>query len=402
MLTAHKPFGEILDAVCAQAAVQSILLDRDARLLAHSAPLPLPDPMWEQILEEGGIPYHFLLEHTAMLEELWQLTKTRQPVFSRVGADRNLWLLLAPMLLDKFFAGYVIVCGDSGCQSDLLEDMARLLGRLYLHMHHLPDRPTGQPDSFFLSAIAWELLASDTPAVSDLVLHGPSRLGSFINGMRIPLIRPPYVIAALGGGPEQAALNQAGLQLRRQFPNLYHLAFDHQLLVLFVDLQQPVEELCAQLSAFAAANGLLCGLSLPFEQLEGRRHYKAQAVSALELGRRQDTQQTVFPVDQLYPDPLFQAAADSLGAEALWRSDLQALHTYDRENGTAYLQTLGEYLRNGSSYTRAASKLFVDRSTMNYRLAKIRSMMDCDFENPEVAYKLLTAIRIREISGLLP
>lgn len=398
LLTEKRHMADVLDAVCDNAAVQCIILDKDARLLAHSQKQLYPNQMWTQIRHEGGIPYHFLLEHTPILEELWRLAKTRRPVCSKIRFDRDLQLVSVPMLPDHIFAGYVIVCAGCAYETDLLEDLAHLLGRLYLHKNTPSDRLASIPDGFFMSAIAWELLASDTEIVSDLIQRSPEQLGSIIDGMRIPAIRPPFIVAALSANNRDSdALYQLGRRLRKGVPDMYYLAMEGKLLAIFVNVKQ-AQTLYDALRTFIADYDLQCGLSLPFACIEERRFYKAQALHTLQLGQRRDAKESLFQADWLYPELLLKAVADKFGTRMLWRTDLQVLVTHDQQNGTAYLKTLGQYLRSGGSLTKTAGQLFIDRSTLNYRLEKIQSMMNCDIEDPACASRLLIAISIHDLA----
>ena len=54
------------------------------------------------------------------------------------------------------------------------------------------------------------------------------------------------------------------------------------------------------------------------------------------------------------------------------------LKRYDKENGTSYLKTLREYLNCYQNTAQAAKNLFIQRSTMIYRLKRIREIADND------------------------
>ena len=394
ILTENRPFPHILNEVCTVAGIQCIVLDEDARLQAHSQKLFHSSPIWTGILGEGGIPYRYFFEYPKLLEELWQLTKTCRLVHSSMGADMGLCVCFAPMLLNKSLAGYVIACADTAFDRQLLEDTAMLLGRVYLHKFGMSERTSDQVDGLFVTAITWELLASDTESISELMLS--ERIAPLLKMPRIPLLRPPFQIAALRslGNLKRKSLIQLGRQLRSKVPNLFLLDADRRLLVLFVNMRNERKDVDDILVSFSSDNNLLCGLSLPFESLTERRFHKMQALDALRLGSQQASGERVFTAQSLYPEILFKAVVDKFGAHTLWRMDLQVLAKHDYQYGTAYLETLKQFLCSGGSHTKAANSLFVDRSTLNYRLTKIRSMMDCDLDDPDVALQLLVAINI--------
>ena|GEM_PF-4448032 len=398
MLTAKQSVADILDALCGAAGIQILLLDEGARLLAHSRQILQGDPLWVQILEDGGIPYRYFLEQPQMLSELWRLMKTRRPIRPTPIPGQNLQFIFAPMVLADAFAGYVFACANPDFDAALLQDIAVLVGRVYLHKCKPAERPIGFVDDFFMTAIAWELLASDSASVSELALQYHKWSGASWDGPYLPAPRPPFLIAALCGAfgsQNREQLAKTGRLLRDRIPNLFFLAVDSVLLVCFMEVSDRKEyKLIETLRAFAADSGSLCGLSRRFDALQERKYYKAQAMDALQLGKGRSSQARIFPAQDLYPDLLLKAAADRLTPRALWRTDLETLAEHDKQNGTAYLETLEQYLLSGNNHTRAANKLFVDRSTLNYRLAKIKSLTGCDLDNPEVAHRLLIAIRV--------
>lgn len=400
-LMAQCTFSDILEEICAQTGVQSMVLDGDARLLAHSDQVRYPHRVWAEVLVEGGIPYRYFLEYPDMLKQLWLLSTSQSVAYFPMEAAQLL-IAFVPIAQDRTAtSGYVAVCAEVGYDRDMLTELAALIAQVYLHKTPPSHWPAVQSDRLFIIAISWGLLVSDAQSIEDLV-HNSTLLSQFLpDGMRIPPLRPPYMMGALCSvAPlDREALTRLGRQLRNRIPNLFFLAMQQYILVLFVNVQPShVRTLCDSLSSFAADYGLLCGLSVPFDGLQQRKLYKVQALDALRLGRGQSHKSRVFQVQGLHPQPLFQAAADQFGQSVLWRSDLQALVEYDQHNGTTYLETLKQYLLSAGNHTKAANQLFLDRSTLNYRLAKIRSILNCDLDDFKISLNLLIAIYIHTMA----
>ena len=70
---------------------------------------------------------------------------------------------------------------------------------------------------------------------------------------------------------------------------------------------------------------------------------------------------------------------------------LLSLKNEDAANGTELYLTLRCYLEHHQNIARASESLFIHRSTLLYRLEKIRKFMKTDFSNPEeILYLLLS------------
>lgn len=77
---------------------------------------------------------------------------------------------------------------------------------------------------------------------------------------------------------------------------------------------------------------------------------------------------------------------------------LGPLLEYDSRRSNADLvRTLTAYLRGGASYERTASELIVHKSTMRYRLRRIREVTGYDFNDPEIMLNLQIATRVWRI-----
>ena len=62
--------------------------------------------------------------------------------------------------------------------------------------------------------------------------------------------------------------------------------------------------------------------------------------------------------------------------------ELMELITYDQTHGTSYFETLREYLLHERDIPRTSESLIIHRTTLLYRLKKIRMMMRLDLEDP--------------------
>ena len=62
--------------------------------------------------------------------------------------------------------------------------------------------------------------------------------------------------------------------------------------------------------------------------------------------------------------------------------EIRALIQYDKEKGTQYFDTLREYLLQERDISRTSAALIIHRTTLLYRLKKIRSLIPVNLEDP--------------------
>ncbi|WP_458248396.1 PucR family transcriptional regulator [Streptomyces sp. MAI_2237] len=83
--------------------------------------------------------------------------------------------------------------------------------------------------------------------------------------------------------------------------------------------------------------------------------------------------------------------------EGFVREWLGRLIDYDAEHGTQLVETLSRYFDCGGNYDDAAAVLTVHRSTLRYRLQRIREITDHDLANVETRLNLQVATRVWKI-----
>ncbi len=88
------------------------------------------------------------------------------------------------------------------------------------------------------------------------------------------------------------------------------------------------------------------------------------------------------------------AAVDDLSDVAGFvRKWLGALAAYDERKHTELVKTLTQYLQHGGGYEATSRALSVHRSTLKYRLQRIRELTGFDLSDPEIGFSLQLATR---------
>ena len=123
-------------------------------------------------------------------------------------------------------------------------------------------------------------------------------------------------------------------------------------------------------------------------------HSESRSILSLAAGRRGVTQ-----ADDVYFELIVSGAVERVGKRVLELSEIAMLADYDEKNHTEYLATLEAYLNFGNRLSPAASSMFIDRSTMKYRLQKISDLLGSDIEQPDTAKRLAIGIAVHKVSG---
>ncbi|MEI8056939.1 MAG: helix-turn-helix domain-containing protein [Actinomycetes bacterium] len=118
-----------------------------------------------------------------------------------------------------------------------------------------------------------------------------------------------------------------------------------------------------------------------------------EALLALRLQRDAGPTQRVTAFDQLGVYRLLANTEDSQEIERFAREWLGALLDYDTQRHSELVQTLHEYLECGGRYDEAALALSIHRSTLKYRLQRIREVSGLALGEPDVNFNLQLACR---------
>ncbi len=96
---------------------------------------------------------------------------------------------------------------------------------------------------------------------------------------------------------------------------------------------------------------------------------------------------------------LLYSIADDALLEEYYHQRLKPLLDYDAEHGGEYVETLFRYLLHDGSLSAVAEEMYTHRNTVNYRMGKIRDMLNLDLTTQSQRFPLLLAFHIGVILG---
>ncbi|MEI6373294.1 MAG: helix-turn-helix domain-containing protein [Actinomycetes bacterium] len=120
-------------------------------------------------------------------------------------------------------------------------------------------------------------------------------------------------------------------------------------------------------------------------------HREALLALQLQRGNARSLNVTVF--DQLGVYRLLAAAEDPREVERFVRDWLGTLLDYDEHRHAELVLTLHQYLECGGRYDETAASLSIHRSTLKYRLQRIREVSGLALGEPDVNFNLQLACR---------
>ncbi len=166
----------------------------------------------------------------------------------------------------------------------------------------------------------------------------------------------------------------------------------HDVIVL-ADTEAPWERLCARIVAESHGERCRIGVGGRCRELDEFPHSCREAELALRIQQTARGSEHVTVFDDLGVYKVLATAKDTSAMERFVNEWLGSLIDYDSVHGTQLVLTLSEYLECGGNYDASALALSVHRSTLKYRLRRIRQVSGYDIGLPDVQFNLQVATR---------
>ena len=159
--------------------------------------------------------------------------------------------------------------------------------------------------------------------------------------------------------------------------------------------EKPEEAFRNKLNEFAADMHVCAGISQPFSDLFSVRISYLQAQAALENGKLLDPgKKLYFFSDHALTTMVINSLGD-LPAEAYFPAGFREILRHDDSSGVSYLETLKVFLEENMSYTAASKRLYIHRSTLIDRIARIERELKIDLNDHD--QKLLLEILLKAV-----
>jgi purine catabolism regulator len=140
------------------------------------------------------------------------------------------------------------------------------------------------------------------------------------------------------------------------------------------------------------------GLAYPgYNKLSQSLHEAQQAVRILQTARKKSSQRYNF-FEEMGVGRLF--GAPEIREDMLNYSDevLQPFVNYDEQNDSKLLETVRVYFEHGGNLRKISEVLYIHYNTIVYRINRIRDTLKIDLKDPETAFSIQLALKIRDLN----
>ena len=194
-----------------------------------------------------------------------------------------------------------------------------------------------------------------------------------------------YRIASIHASSDDlflSTLNYFSYEIMNAFPGTYAFQYQDKILVLINETKAGSwENYSEELSVFVRENNFRVGISNFMDDIFNLQIMYHQAETALSIGLIEKPMEWIHWFSRYTLQYIYNKLTNDTELGQLYSPIYYTLERYDRENGSSYLETLRVYLECNMNAVQAAKSLFIQRSTMIYRLKRIREITDNDLTN---------------------
>lgn len=279
----------------------------------------------------------------------------------------------------------VIVLVDSAGTADEQELMALEQGTTVLAMELARLRSLAETELRIRRDLIHELLAGTDEASA---LRRAQALGYDL--------QRPHRVVVVDGEPltdDSEVFLHAVRRAARDEPVGSLVAFRGELVVILADHEASWASFRQRVLAEMGGGRCRVGVGSRYERIEDipRSYQQAQFTVRLQHHAGWPEQATAF--ERLGVYQLLARSEHPEEVEHFIQRWLEPLRRYDVAKNSNLVETLRCYLECGGSYDDTAQALFVHRSTLKYRLQRIREIGDLDLKDPDTRFNLQMATR---------
>lgn len=144
---------------------------------------------------------------------------------------------------------------------------------------------------------------------------------------------------------------------------------------------------------------LKAGIGSSVEYLEDVKTSRQEAAEALKIAAFSGAENHIFFYREQGIYTLVSKVKDSRFLDDYVEKNIGRLIEADRINNGSLCETLESFLNHNCSGKETAKSLIIHRNTLNYRLNKIRELLNVDFENLDTCLEIKLAFIIRSYRG---
>lgn len=189
-------------------------------------------------------------------------------------------------------------------------------------------------------------------------------------------------------------------RLSETFPMACIFPYENTIVIVvnstFSDLS--ILEFRMKMGSILRESMLKLGISMVYDDLTNFHYMYQQAVCALETGFRKQKTFWSYSFEDYQTDYILHTALKEFPADMLCKKELHYLKEYDATHTSELSKTLRIYLEHDRNLTKTSEILEIHRSTLLYRIGKIKEVIHNDLESPKMRFQLMLSYYLLEES----
>ena len=187
-------------------------------------------------------------------------------------------------------------------------------------------------------------------------------------------------------------------RLENMFAGIYAFHY-HEGIFIVLNIEKTngdITEFFQRFAVFMREGLFKAGISCLGNDFMELRFYYQQCLAALEMGEKENPMFWMYKFEDYVLSYLFYQGSRKLLPQMYCEPGLLKLKLYDEEHSTEFFKTLYSYLVNDRNIAHTSGSLYIHRSTLLYRLEKIRKILGLNLDEHKVRFRLLLSYEILE------
>lgn len=142
---------------------------------------------------------------------------------------------------------------------------------------------------------------------------------------------------------------------------------------------------------------LTFGIGRPVKQIQKFNQSYQEASQALRIGKMVWGKGQIYNIEEMGVYRLLFSHKDTESLKEFYNEWLERLVQYEKNTGTDLVQTLEQYYNCNTNVMLTAEKLYIHRNTLNYRLKRIKEILELNIDEHETKICLSIALKIKNL-----
>jgi sugar diacid utilization regulator len=356
-----------------------IAMERGGKILGYSGDVTEINEKWEKV---GGSLYgssEMLLTIAAIGD--FDLCYSRdEPLTRGEPAPDSNYYIAARFTVDGHAVGHILVVGKNGPFSEFTKMALPLISKAVSCIYRIgmPSSAHSFPFAALLSDILDERLES-----KDVIKERLKVLGLTMRKHITVLLVEAY---ETGGG--RAANHYLSEYIRNTMALTQTLLYRNNIVVLAMQDSAEPFRVPVTVSDMLARMSFKLGQSLMFTDLTDLKKHYTQAKVSVALSNWMKNPTPVVRYEEIAPYHLLEVLASKNDISQFVHPIITKIQAYDARYSTDFLCDLVVYLKNNCSLPKSASDLHIHRNTMEYRINKLKDIINNNLDDNDVLFHL--------------